>query len=262
MPLLSSTLLLRTHSLSLLTISYYLLTSPVHLLSSTPIWLLGESMVVRPAMFAPDDPNETGANRDPGPRSTLLQSSSKALGPSESDRELFALLALVLVVYAVTQFLFAGDLSLLPIPSGPSSSSSSLSKRDSPSGSQGPNRTSTSRSTSSSSSFAEDLRSLVTAQSRWLMLAGLHVFAAAGVVVWIYVFHSHQDKSQQAQQTSAQFLGLGLGRLAHRITFAAAFFDMLFWGYLWTVLKEEGREVAKTLARRREVQEEEDLNHF
>ncbi|EXJ96116.1 hypothetical protein A1O1_01242 [Capronia coronata CBS 617.96] len=259
MPLLSSTLLLRTHALSLVTLSYYLLTSPAQLLSSTPIWLLGESMHVRPAAFALDDPDDAAASPSSGSKgfrapSLLRTTSARAGGHSESELELFALLALMFVVYAVTQFLFAGDLSLASVgfASASSSSSSSSSKRDN-------TNTNSSSSSASSSRLAEELSTIYNAQSRWLTLTGLHVLGSAVLAVWIYVFYSTSAAQSQSQlQASVAASFLGLARLANRATFTAAFLDMLFWGYLWTVLKEEGREVAKALARRREVQQQQE----
>jgi hypothetical protein len=50
----------------------------------------------------------------------------------------------------------------------------------------------------------------------------------------------------------------GVVLLANRVTFTAGLADMLFWGYLWTVLKDEGREIGGLLARRREIEEEDE----
>ena len=44
----------------------------------------------------------------------------------------------------------------------------------------------------------------------------------------------------------------GLGLLANGAVFTACLADMLFWGYVWTNLKEEGRELAQGIAQRRE----------
>ncbi|KAK5262467.1 hypothetical protein LTR20_000690 [Exophiala xenobiotica] len=246
MPLLSSTLLLRTHSLTLVIFAYYLLTSPTSLLSSAPIWLIGESMFVRPPAYAsgqhPSNAGpDTGAFRPPA----LLQTPTRAQSPvtgSTSDRELFALLALSLLTYALMQFIFAGDLTLI-LPSGPTSIKSS---------GKSAATQSTSSSSSSSSRLAEELHTLLTAQSRWLTLAGLHVLASSGLVFWIYMFHSHA----QSDATDSMFPGVGL--LANRVTFTAGLADMLFWGYLWTVLKDEGREIGGLLARRRQIEEEDE----
>jgi uncharacterized membrane protein len=243
MPLLSSTLLIRTHALSILTIAYYLLSAPYTLLSSAPIWLLGEAMSIRPALFAPEhltvnDPGaDTKAFRPPAlmqPPSRAQPSAPAVLG-TESERELFALLALVLIIYAVGQFLFAGELTVFIPQSSPGQSSSTKSG-----------------SASKSSRLGEELHTLLSAQSRWLTLAGLHVLASALFVFWIYMFHSH------AQSGSDNAIFPVLLRLANRVTFTAGLADMLFWGYLWTVLKEEGREVGKMLARRRQIEDEDE----
>ncbi|KAH0842532.1 hypothetical protein FOPE_07617 [Fonsecaea pedrosoi] len=273
MPLLSSTLLLRTHSLTLLTCAYYLLTSPAQLLSSTPIWLLGESMSARPAGYAPEtSPHDASASlgaragssgrtsTNPGKHLTGLLS-TQAHGISHSERELFALLALVVVAYAVTQFLFAGDLSMSQqgpgagagaggaASSNASAPPSSLATRLDP-------------SAKSPSRHAEELHTLLTAQSRWLTLSAIHVLASSTLVFWIYMFHSHSASSAPVSSTfpsdSGTSLLSGLNLLPNRVVFTIGLADMLFWGYLWTVLKEEGREVAKVLARwRRQAEDDE-----
>lgn len=158
-----------------------------------------------------------------------------------SERELFALLALVLVLYAGMMFLFAGDLSL---PSSTRTSSSSHNNGVT--------------AAKSSRRYAEELHTLLTAQSRWLTLSGLHVLGSSIMVAWIYAFHSHGDDGYEsangAEDTS---ILAGLRLLPNRVTFTITLIDMLFWGYLWTVLKDEGREVGKFLAMRRAAEDDE-----
>ncbi|KIX07555.1 uncharacterized protein Z518_02208 [Rhinocladiella mackenziei CBS 650.93] len=228
MPILSSPLLLRTHSLTLLTISYYLFISPERLFSSTPIWLLGESMGVRPAAFAVEEPIQPSSSTNTRlEASALLQNTSTTQGMGgEAERELCVLVVLVVLMYAGMQFVFAGDLTLLP-----AQTSANSSKR------------SGSTTVQSSSRYGEELHTLLTAQSRWLTLAGLHVLVSSVLVGWIYLFHSHSSSTGVS----------GLHRLANRVILTVGLADMLFWGYLWTVLKEEGREVTSILARRRQM---------
>ncbi|KIV94273.1 hypothetical protein PV10_02055 [Exophiala mesophila] len=258
MAIFSSALLLRTHSLTLLTISFYLIFSPSQVFNSTPVWLLGEAVRVRSAAFASEDglsdsplappimPGARQRNAGPGafepPRLAGAAATSPLTSPvDQGTRELCALLALLMTVYAVMQFIFAGDLTLLP--SNPSTSTNHSSKTLKP--------TSTSLSSPSSSStssrYGEELHTLYSAQSRWLTLSGLRVFGSSILVAWIYVFYSHGKET----------LGFsGLGLLANRVTFTLALSDMLFWGYLWTVLKDEARHVAIGVARKREAEEE------
>ncbi|KIV77580.1 hypothetical protein PV11_09369 [Exophiala sideris] len=241
MVLLSSHILVRTHALSLLTIAYYLLAAPYTLLSSAPIWLIGEAMSINPAHFAPEQMTinkpTPPAFRPPALMKSPVraQTSAPAVQGTESERELLALLALVLIVYAIGQFLFAGDLAVVLPSSAPTQSNPQ---------SRSP--------TKSSSRLGEELYTLLNAQSRWLTLAGLHVLGSALFVFWIYAFHSHAIfGTDNAIFPSAL-------RLANRVTFTAGLADMLFWGYLWTVLKEEGREVGSMLARRREIEAEDE----
>ncbi len=239
MPLLSSPLLLRTHSVTLLLFAYYLLTTPSQLLSSTPTWLLGESMSIRPAAYAPEQLSEAVGGSAGQRISTSNRLSSLITGHGAAsvgaERELCGLLAIVLVLYAGIIFLFAGDLTLLPA-STPTSSSGTASEAR------------------SSSRYAEELHTLLTAQSRWLTLSGIHVLASSALVAWIYLLHSHSSTGQSLPSSSLS----GFGLLANRVTFTAALMDMLFWGYLWTVVKDEGREVGQALARRKQVDDDAD----
>ena len=231
MPFLSSPLLLRTYALTLALFAYYLFTSPLQLVASTPIWLLGESMSVRPASYAPEHPGGPSLGASTQLKSILT---GQGAGTSAGEKELFALLAVMVVVYAGTIFLFAGDLTLLPASKGDVSGKVSEAK--------------------SSARYAEELHTLLTAQSRWLAVAGLHVLGSSLLVAWIYVFHSHSWTARSLPSASLS----GPSLVANRVTFTAALIDMLFWGYLWTVLKDEGREVGKALARRREIEDDMD----
>ena len=58
MPLLSSYLLITTHALTTLTTSYLLLTRPSIIVSSSPVWVLGESMHIRPPPVSFSVPSE------------------------------------------------------------------------------------------------------------------------------------------------------------------------------------------------------------
>lgn len=274
MALLSSTLLLRTHSLTLLTISFYLLYWPGQLLNATPVWLLGESMSIRPAEFAHDEPTldspssslpilpgsrqrnaPAGGFRPPSLAGSLPVSAAAAAqtggGDSQGELELLALLALVVAGYAFMQFVFAGDLALLAMPS--SSSSSSTPNKSSSSSSASPSKPQQQPSSSStmSSRYGEELHTLFAAQSRWLTFSGLRMLGSAALAAWIYVFHSHGN----AFPTVSSAVAGGPVLLANRVTFTVALCDMLFWGYFWTSVKEETRLVAQNVARLREAED-------
>lgn len=269
MALLSSTLLLRTQSLTLLTMAFYLVFSPGQLLHATPVWLLGESMGVRPALFAPEamphDPSSPSSSSLPilpgsrqrnapaagggfrapslgGAAASLPFSATAAAGHNSGEREVLALLALVVAGYAFMQFVFAGELAVLAVPTQkqPSSSSSAVV------GSAKQHKQQT------SSRYGEELHTLYAAQSRWLTFSGLRMLGSAVLVAWIYVFHSH--RSGNTPGSSAALTGFSL--LANRVTFTAALSDMLFWGYFWTVVKEETRQVAQNVARMREAEDQ------
>jgi hypothetical protein len=274
MPFLSSSLLLRTRSLALVTFAYYLLTAPSQLLSSTPIWLLGESMSLRPASYAPEPQphdflSDSGSGSGSGSTTSNRLSSlitgrgaanANANANASAESELCALLAVILLVYAGMSFLFAGDLTMLPAPSAAASRSSSRDAKAA-SGSSGSGSKSNGGAGMSMSPrrYAEQVHTLLTAQARWLTLAGLHVLGSSILVAWIYLFHSVPDSHSHSHSQSLPSSSLsGVALLANRVTFTAALVDMLFWGYLWTVLKDEGRDVAKALARRREFEDDGD----
>lgn len=181
-----------------------------------------------------------------------LTAAGTGIQQDQGTRELYALLALLVVVYAVTQFIFAGDLTLLASPS----SGSSTSNKSNPSSKSSSSKNQSSSSSSSSSRYGEELHTLYTAQSRWLTLAGVRVLGSSGLVFWIYMFHSHGKSSLGF--SGGEVARQGIALLANRVTFTLALSDMLFWGYLWTVLKDEGRQVAVGVARRREEEEERD----
>ena len=46
--------------------------------------------------------------------------------------------------------------------------------------------------------------------------------------------------------------------LANQIVFSASLMDMLFWGYLWTVIRDERREVLGRVQMLREGDDEEE----
>lgn len=268
MALLSSTLLLRTHSLTLLTISFYLLYWPGQLLNATPVWLLGESMSIRPAEFAHDEPTPdspssslpilpgsrqrnapAGGFRAPSLAGSLPVSAAAAQTSwgSQGELELLALLALVVAGYAFMQFVFAGDLALLAMPS--SSSSSTPNKTSSSSSTSPSSKTQQQSSSSMSSRYGEELHTLFAAQSRWLTFSGLRMLGSAALAAWIYVFHSHGNAFPVISSSAGPSL------LANRVTFTVALSDMLFWGYFWTSVKEETRQVAQNVARLREAED-------
>lgn len=57
-----------------------------------------------------------------------------------------------------------------------------------------------------------------------------------------------------------QSTGEGLDLLANNIVFTFGLSNMLFWGYIYTVVKEERREVLLIRERRMEEDEEDAVN--
>ncbi len=193
MPILSSYILILTHSLTLFTTSYLLLTQPALLTNSSALWLLGESMHVRPS-----------------PQSFAI--------PSEP----LAVISLLLAASGLTQLFFASGLASL-----------SYKKEDA----------------AGKGSLGEQAAVLRSSQSTWMALSGIRVLFSGVLAMWIYLIHSERGIIVESENIS----GIkGIGLLANSIVFTAALCETFFWGYVWTVLKQEGTELAKSVMEGRE----------
>lgn len=95
-------------------------------------------------------------------------------------------------------------------------------------------------------------------QSVWQGLAGVHVVVAASFVAWSYVFRS--EKYGRHVGGAVGRINGGFSVLANSVTFTIGMADMLFWGYLYTTIKEERREVLRIGERRRTEDEEDEAN--
>lgn len=102
----------------------------------------------------------------------------------------------------------------------------------------------------SSAEVGESIARITLVQSVWQGLAGIHVVVAAAFVAWSYVFRSEKYGRRD----------MGFSVLANNVTFTVGMVDMLFWGYLYTTIKEERREVLKVGERRRTEDEEDEAN--
>ena len=193
MPILSSYILILTHSLTLLTTSYLLLTQPSLLTNSSALWLLGESMHVRPA-----------------PQSFSI--------PSEP----LAVISLLLAFSGLAQLFFASGLAPL---------------------------STTRKEEAGKGTIAEQAAVLRSSQSTWMALSGTRVLLSGVLAMWIYLLHSERGVLISTDNVS----GIkGVGLLANSIVFTAALCEMFFWGYVWTVLKEEGTGLAQSVLDGRE----------
>lgn len=211
MALFTAHTLILTYSLTLLTVSWLLLFSPHALLSSSPIWLLGESMHIRPFTS-----------------SSSLQMTSPLLAQgSDPPSDALALAALVLTLTSLTQIVFAGGLASTGSTTATRRSSRALAQRS-------------------------------TAQAQWMILAGVRVLLTGLLTGWIYVFGSERRHrwSSETLLGAAPVAGggkpNGLQLLANNVVFTGSLSDMLFWGYVWTVLREEARELAEDMMMARE----------
>lgn len=232
MPLLPSHTLIVGASLLLVTTSGLLIFSPTTLLSSNTVALLGSSMHIRTAAYIPDPFLPSSGKPLPGqsinPLKILAGQAKSHL--TLGERELLALLGLMLGFAALTQLVLATPLRY---------SRSNLTVTQSSDGKA---------TRKSSQALGEEAFAILSAQTLWQTLAGLHVVLSSAVVLGIYLL-----KSERYGSTART--GEGWDLLANDVVFAAAMSDMLFWGYVYTVVKEERKEVLEVLGRRREDDE-------
>jgi hypothetical protein len=195
MPLLSSTFLISTHALTTLAAAYVLLTSPSLLTASSPVWIIGSSMHVRP----------------PPPSFAT---------PSEP----LAAAALTLALAALTQLFFVGGLAAVDT------------RRKG-------------GETAGAGSLAEQVAVQRASQGAWMSLAATRVFVMGALAMWIYLVKSDRRDTIVPNTVSGV---KGTGLLANSLVFTAAMSEMLFWGYVWTVLADERSGLGKTVMQGRQ----------
>lgn len=240
MPLLSSFLLIQSAAMGLIGLAILLVTSPATVLTSTTLSILGSSMHIRPATFIPDPfsrPSTFLQGQTSNPLTSLARSTKTT--STTSERELISLLGLVIGASALSTVILAFPLRF---------SKKSLTSRSTDDGKI---------LRKSSAEVGEGIASLNLTQNVWQIFAGLHVVFAAAGVAWMYVFRG----SKAIPHTSALAYSLDSASLiANNVTFTFCFCDMLFWGYLYTTIKEERREVLQVREKRRLEDEEDAAN--
>lgn len=93
---------------------------------------------------------------------------------------------------------------------------------------------------------------LQSAQGQWMLVSAGKALTYGALVMYSYLVGPREQGVANvipAQRNAGRW---GIGLLNNRVTFTAAFMEMLFWGYLWTVLQEEGRELAVKIQKLRE----------
>ena len=105
--------------------------------------------------------------------------------------------------------------------------------------------------------LGEKVYRLRYAQNQWMALAAVRVLLMGLLVMWMYLFQGERRGGDM--KTSAKMGSSGFALLANRAVFTAAMVDMLFWGYLWTNIREEGRELAMAVSRLSDQNEEDEL---
>lgn len=236
MPLLSSALLIQSLGIALFTLSTILILSPTTALSSNTVSILGASMHIRPASYIPDTflpSDHLPEGHSSNPFFVPLVRPKKTL--TTSERELLALFGLVLAFISISLTVLASPLRF---------SKSTLTARTTSDGKV---------VRKSSAEVGEDIRLVTYTQTLWQILSAVNVIGSSILVAWIYLVKS--ERHGQLQNT-----GEGLDLLANNIVFTFGLSDMLFWGYIYTVVKEERREVLLIRERRMEEDEEDAVN--
>ena len=223
MPLLSSPTLLRIHALSLLYTSYSLLFSPTQFLTHPSLTLLGQSMRLPPAAFQPYANTLTG---------TVPQVSAAVA-------EICGLLGLVLGCLAMMELVAAGGLGV----------GGELRGAGEGGGAEGKGRARGPKGeVVSKERMGEALAVLSAAQNHWMTLAFLRVVLQGGLCIWAYLVVGGRDllglrtgvMSSIKEESGSLKLVLG-----NQVVFTVALMDMLFWGWVWSVIREERREVLR-----------------
>ena len=227
--------MLQSYGLLIIAVGALLITSPVKVVGSTTLTLLGDSMHIHPASyvplpFLPGRIQQTTSN----PAAKLVRSGKVAL--TSSEQEIFSLLGGVLIICSITMMVFATSLSYSK------SNILSLTTDD--------GRT----ARKSSAEVGVSIAKLVTAQDLFLIVGAIHVFVMGNLVVWTYL--TKESVAVDARGPHLSWWTL----MANQTNFVLALTDMLFWGYLYTVLKEERREILVMAQARREVDDEERIN--
>lgn len=249
MPLLSSSTLLALLTPCLLSLSYLLITSPTTLLPSPTIYLLGSSMALRPATFPfllsrdalqkPQFQSQLSSTSTP-------PNSNTATATITATRELLSLLGLLLATLALILATFSRSLSYSK--SDFLSSSTSTSSTPTNSSTLHPSSSDNFNASNANVALGEKLHTLLSAQTLWQTLCAGLAFSSGAVVAFTYL---------QADNNSSSSGGGGINTarvLANDVVFACCMASMLFWGYLYTVLAEERREVLGWVARRQAEQ--------
>ena len=134
--------------------------------------------------------------------------------------------ALILALAAVSQLFFVGGLASIDI-----------------------NKKGGAKEDAGVGAIAEQVAVQHASQQSWMSLAATRVFIMGALVMWTYLMKSQRGTIVDSDTVD----GIkGISLLANSVVFTAAIADMLFWGYVWTVLKEEGSGLAKTVMQGRE----------
>lgn len=105
--------------------------------------------------------------------------------------------------------------------------------------------------------FAEKAAIFHDMQGRWMIISTLKTLVFGLLVMYSYLTSGEQEMGYIVPVERNTGL-LGLGMLNNRAIFVALFSEMLFWGYIWTVLKEELRELATRIKKIKEELRESD----
>ena len=237
MVILNTQTLILTHTLSLLTLSFILLTQPAKIASLSLVWLLGEAMHIR------SSPSSTSP-------SSILQKSRGNLGAGgfDSVTDPIAALALVLAVMGIAEGIWAGGLE---------SGSQDLDFDGSDAKARGARMVTAPRK---AGAVGEALAVRLAMLGQWSVLATVKSLGFGAWVVYAYLSSMGRLEREANGQEEVRRAGIGGGvdALNNRLVFAAAFVEMMFWGFVWRGIKKERGELLARVVKAREGREREE----
>lgn len=107
--------------------------------------------------------------------------------------------------------------------------------------------------------FAEKAAILHNTQGQWMTVSTAKALLFGILVMYSYLTTPREEGMGYIVPVDRSAGRFGLGMLNNRVAFVGSFAEMLFWGYLWTTLKDEVRELAGRIkVKREEIREKGD----
>ena len=227
-PIIPTHLLIQAHALTLVTVSYFLLTAPATILTCAPVVILGGAMHVRPFVAPTSTPGFTTALRG-------AVGGSKVGGEMQTSDSL-ALVGLMLVLGAVMEAVFAGTLAL---PSG----GGGAAEEEDGAGAPGAARS----SAAGANRVKYDLYHAIRTQSTFLSFAGLRTFVTGSLVAVVYISGRMAEGPEGSAVADWPLVGRVLELVGNDVVLSSGLLETMFWGYVYINLGDERKEVLQRI---------------